>query len=70
MPYVVARLQTESCRDRGWIRPEFIDRMLLEHQLGQHYWTEQIWTVFVLEVWVRMTLDKTLDRTDSLEALL
>jgi hypothetical protein len=44
--------------------------MLREHEAGAEDWGEQLWTLFVLELWSRQTLDGTLDRSDSLEVLL
>jgi asparagine synthase (glutamine-hydrolysing) len=68
--YVDATLQSDLFRERGWIKPEFATRMLNEHRCGQHNWGEQLWTVFILELWARMMLDGSLKRSDSLEALL
>jgi asparagine synthase (glutamine-hydrolysing) len=69
-PYVRAALDSEVFFDRGWIVPEFTRRMLREHEAGAEDWGEQLWTLFVLELWSRQTLDGTLDRSDSLEVLL
>jgi asparagine synthase (glutamine-hydrolysing) len=68
-PYVRATLLSQSFRERDWIRPGFAARMVGEHLAGTRNWGEQLWTLFVLEVWARMTLDGTLHRTDTLEAL-
>jgi hypothetical protein len=43
--------------------------MVEEHLTGVHDWGEQLWTLFVLEVWARMALDGSLRRTDTLEAV-
>lgn len=69
-PYLQAALQGAAFRERGWIRQDFADRMVEEHLSGQADWGEQLWTLFVLEVWARMTLDGSLGRGDSLEGLL
>ena len=68
--YLKAALQSDRFLERGWIDPEFATRILNEHITGQHNWGEQLWTLFVLEVWALMMLDGVLDRSDSLEALL
>lgn len=68
-PYVEAALTSPAFRERGWIGPAFTDRMLCEHAARQHDWGNQLWTLFVLEVWARLALDGTLQRGDSLEAL-
>jgi len=69
-PYVRAALDSPVFLDRGWIVPAFLRRMIDEHQHGTADWGEQLWTLFVLEIWARQTLDATLDRSDSLDALL
>jgi asparagine synthase (glutamine-hydrolysing) len=69
-PYVRAALDSDRFFDRGWIVPAFVRRMLDEHQQGTTDWGEQLWTLFVLEVWASQTLDGTLARSDSLDALL
>jgi hypothetical protein len=62
-------LTSDSFRDRGWFNSDFVTRMLQEHQSQQHNWSEQIWTLLVLEVWAKMMLDNTLSRTDNFEVL-
>ena len=37
---------------------------------GRHDWGEQLWTLLVLEVWARLTLDRTLGRDEQMDALL
>jgi asparagine synthase (glutamine-hydrolysing) len=69
-PYVRAALDSRTFFDRGWIRPEFVRRILAEHFTGQHDWGEQLWTLLVLEVWARLTLDRTLERDEQMDALL
>jgi asparagine synthase (glutamine-hydrolysing) len=69
-PYLGAALQSSQFKERGWLKTEFVGRMLQEHTTGQRNWGEQLWTLFVLEIWARMMLDNSLSRHDSLEALL
>ncbi len=69
-PYVEGALLDGRFAERGWIAPEFAERMVSEHMSGCWNWGEQIWTLFVLEIWSRMTLDGSLHRGDSLELLL
>ena len=68
-PFVEAALASHVFHGRGWIEPAFTERMLREHATRQRDWGNQLWTLFVLEVWARMALDGTLKRSDSLEAL-
>jgi asparagine synthase (glutamine-hydrolysing) len=69
-PYVRAALDSDRFFDRGWMLPSFVRRMLDEHRRGTADWGEQLWTLFVLELWARQTLEGSLNRTDSLDALL
>lgn len=69
-PYANAALRSERFADRGWIVPSFTTRMLDEHADGSVDWGEQLWTLFVLEIWARLALDKTMKPGDSLEVLL
>ena len=69
-PYLIAALGSEQFRSRGWVDPEFAQKMLTEHNGGVANWGEQLWTLFVLEIWAQMTLDGTIKPGDSLEALL
>jgi asparagine synthase (glutamine-hydrolysing) len=69
-PYLQAALLSPTFVARQWVKPEFVTRMVQEHLAGQHNWGEQLWTLFVLEIWARMMLDGTLQRGDSLDALI
>ncbi len=68
-PYVRAALDSASFHDRGWLRPEFTRRLLTEHQQGARDWGDQLFTLLVLELWARLSLDGSLQRDDSLDAL-
>jgi asparagine synthase (glutamine-hydrolysing) len=69
-PYVRAALDSRTFFDRGWVRPEFVRRILAEHFTGKRDWGEQLWTLLVLEVWARLALDRTLERDEQMDALL
>ncbi|HET6566625.1 MAG TPA: asparagine synthase (glutamine-hydrolyzing) [Rhodothermales bacterium] len=68
-PYLRAALLSPAFEQREWICPVYARRMVEEHTAGVRNWGEQLWTLFVLEIWARMTLDGTMSRNDSLEAL-
>ena len=68
-PYVEAALQSPVLLGRGWLRPKFVTQMLSEHKEGRRRWSMQLWTVFVLSVWLHL-LEGELSSDDSLEALL
>ena len=69
-PFARAALTSRAFADRGWVDPAFALRMLGEHEAGARDWGQQLWTLFVLEVWARMALDGTMSRRDRLDALL
>jgi asparagine synthase (glutamine-hydrolysing) len=64
-----AVLQSRSFAERDWIRPDSVQRMIAEHSSGQRNWSEQLWTLFVLELWARTALDNTLARDVPLHAV-
>ena len=64
-----AVLQSRSFVERDWIRPDSVNRMISEHASEQRNWSEQLWTLFVLELWARTALDNTLDRDVPLHAV-
>jgi asparagine synthase (glutamine-hydrolysing) len=69
-PYARAALDNPVFFGRGWIRPEFVRRMLEDHFTGAHDWGEHIFTLLVLEVWARIVLDKSLSRDSRMDAFL
>jgi asparagine synthase (glutamine-hydrolysing) len=62
-------LQSKSFADRDWIRPEAVNRMIAEHCARQRNWGERLWTLFVLELWARLTLDKVVTRDTPLKSV-
>jgi asparagine synthase (glutamine-hydrolysing) len=69
-PVARATIDSDQFHDRGWLRPDAVRRLLDEHTAGTRDWGQQIWTLLVLEVWARLTLDGTMQRGDSLTASL
>jgi asparagine synthase (glutamine-hydrolysing) len=69
-PYVTAALDTPQFLDRGWIRADTVRQLIREHQQGTRDWTDQLWTLLVLEVWARLTLDGSLTPGDPLDVML
>jgi len=64
-----AVLESRSFAERNWIRPDAVRRMIDEHSSHQRNWSEQLWTLFVLELWSRTALDNTLARDTPLRAV-
>jgi len=64
-----AVLQSRSFVEREWIRPDSVNRMIAEHSSQQRNWSEQLWTLLVLELWARTALDHTLGRDVPLHAV-
>jgi asparagine synthase (glutamine-hydrolysing) len=68
--YARAALDNRTFFDRGWVRPEFVRRILEEHFIGRRDWGEHIFTLLVLEVWARLVLDRTMTRDARMDAFL
>ncbi len=64
-----AVLESQSFAERDWIRPDAVSRMIAEHSSSQRNWSEQLWTLFCLELWARSALDNTLARNTPLRAV-
>lgn len=67
--HVRAALDSQSFHDRGWVRPEFTRHILDQHLSGAHDWGDQLFTLLVLEIWARLAIDGSLQRSDPLDAL-
>jgi asparagine synthase (glutamine-hydrolysing) len=50
-------LRSDRARSRGWFEPEFVARMLDEHDRGTRNWHVQIWNLMMLESWQREFVD-------------
>jgi asparagine synthase (glutamine-hydrolysing) len=62
-------LMSKSFSDRNWIRPDAVRLMIAEHCAQQRNWSEQLWTLFVLELWARTAVDNTVFRDMPLHAV-
>jgi asparagine synthase (glutamine-hydrolysing) len=69
-PHARALLDAPQFLDRGWVRSGTVRRLLAEHADGSQDWGQQIWTLLVLEIWARLTLDGTMSPSDSLDVVL
>lgn len=67
-PYARATLGSARCLDRGWLQPDHVRRLLAEHASGSRDWSQQLWTLMILEIWARLALDGSLAPTDPLDA--
>lgn len=52
-------------KTRGWFRPETLQRVVAEHARGIDH-SELIWGLLVLELWMRLSVDKSLSTSDAL----
>ncbi|MBX9928900.1 MAG: asparagine synthase (glutamine-hydrolyzing) [Gemmatimonadaceae bacterium] len=68
-PYLRAALDSSAFLDHGWVDPGFVRRILAEHESGARDWAEQLWTLLVLAIWARLSLDASLDRRDTLDVI-
>lgn len=51
-------LSERRLRDRGWLNPQVVRRMVDEHRRGTHDWALQIWQFITLELWAQRFLDR------------
>jgi asparagine synthase (glutamine-hydrolysing) len=56
-PYV-RRVLTERAESRGIFKPEFLERVLTEHESGSRDRRHLIWTLLCLEWWHRIFIDR------------
>ncbi|HUA88723.1 MAG TPA: asparagine synthase (glutamine-hydrolyzing) [Steroidobacteraceae bacterium] len=64
-----ALLQSLTEPQRGLFRRDWVLGMLDEHVAGGRDWSQQIWTLLVLEIWYRLFVDRTLDPHTPLRAV-
>lgn len=50
-------LLDDRTRERGWIRPEFVARLVDLHMAGGWDYSAAIWQLLVLELWMRRYMD-------------
>ncbi len=55
--HVRATLLDDTTRNRGWVDPDFIAKLLEEHTSGSWDHASAIWQLLVLELWMRRYLD-------------
>ncbi|NNN06035.1 MAG: asparagine synthase (glutamine-hydrolyzing), partial [Elusimicrobia bacterium] len=56
-------LSERRLRERGWLNPAAVRRMIDEHRRGTHDWALQIWQFLTLELWAQQFLDRTAKAT-------
>ena len=52
-------LSERRLKDRGWLNPTAVRRMVEEHRRGTHDWALQIWQFLTLELWAQRFLDRS-----------
>jgi len=50
-------LQDARTRGRGWIEPDFVSGLIREHLAGAWDYSNEIWHLMVLELWLRKYMD-------------
>lgn len=63
---VAGVLLSDRALGRGLFRPEFIRQMITEHQHGARDWSQQLWSLLMLELWFQLFMDRTLTRNATL----
>ena len=69
LPVLRWLLESKLFESRQVIRPTAVQRMITEHLSQRRDWSQQLWTLLVLEIWMRLYIDKTLDRSAPLESI-
>jgi len=62
-------MRDSRCADMGWINPASVERRITEHcsQVAEH--DTRLWLILWLELWARIVLDGSMDRSESLAAI-
>ena len=56
-PLAYDTLLSQSARERGLLRPDYVRRLLDEHGAGRHDHHYRLWALLMLELWFRMWID-------------
>ena len=67
---LTALMRDSRCVALGWVNPLDIHRCLEEHVAGKADHDTRLWLVLWLELWVRIVLEGSMDRNDSLADLI
>lgn len=51
-------LSDRRLRERGWLNPRVVRRMIADHRRGTHDWALQIWQFLTLELWAQQFFDR------------
>ena len=57
---------SKSFAERGWIQPQFAVGLLDEHVAGKHDHSDILWTILILELWMKIQVDRTIRREEPL----
>jgi asparagine synthase (glutamine-hydrolysing) len=58
LPSIEEMLLSDRAADRGWIAPEGVKALIAEHRSGHRNLSRQIWSLWGLETWARLFLDR------------
>jgi asparagine synthase (glutamine-hydrolysing) len=61
LPSIEGMLLSDRAIDRGWIAPEGVKALLAGHRSGHRNLSRQIWSLWGLETWARLFLDRDQD---------
>jgi asparagine synthase (glutamine-hydrolysing) len=60
-PMAYDTLLSQSARERGLFRPDYVRRLLDEHCSGERNHHTRLWALLMLELWFRMWIDAPAD---------
>lgn len=52
-PWVEETLRSSACRQRGLFAPARVEQLLADHQAGRRDYSQQLWAMLVLELWLQ-----------------
>jgi len=52
-------LRETRARQRGYVEPRYVDLLLDEHERGRRDHAMQLWSLFMLELWHRVFVDRS-----------
>ena len=61
-PLAYDTLLSQSARERGLLRPDYVERLLDEHCTGARNHHTRLWALLMLELWFQMWIDAPADR--------
>ncbi len=56
-PYIMEYLSQDAVKNRGFLNPDYVSALIKEHYSSNKDHTYKIWSIFILELWLRLYVD-------------